>query len=238
MPKNPPAPIHIRIDTQEQWSGIPDLLAAMPQVHIEVIPLRMGDYDVVKAVYDLEHSGVTVRLLPFAPLTGHDVTPLADSYTPRTESGPDPADNLHPGETVQPWHFDDGGIKVPRPRPALGISAFWAIDDTTEQNGATEIIPGSHLWDGQYIEGALRQAALASDHGGHPHDLVGRDLELRQPVASERRDQRHVGRVAPSGHQYPPNPSPPVPGLVSVRSGWRAAQARASWCDVDRTTVR
>ena len=46
MPKHEPAPIHIRIDTQEQRSGIPALLAAMPQVHIEVIPLRMGDYDV------------------------------------------------------------------------------------------------------------------------------------------------------------------------------------------------
>ncbi len=46
MPKQPPAPIHVRVDTQEQRSGIPDLLAAMPQVHIEVIPLRMGDYDV------------------------------------------------------------------------------------------------------------------------------------------------------------------------------------------------
>src|SRR5438046_7731953 len=46
MPNQPPAPIHIRIDTQEQRSGIPDLLAAMPQVHIEVIPLRTGDYDV------------------------------------------------------------------------------------------------------------------------------------------------------------------------------------------------
>src|SRR6266566_9590777 len=46
MPKNPPAPIHIRIDTQEQRSGIPALLAAMPQVHIEVTPLHMGDYDV------------------------------------------------------------------------------------------------------------------------------------------------------------------------------------------------
>ena len=46
MPKHPPAPIHVRIDTQEQRSGIPALLAAMPQVHIEVIPLRMGDYDV------------------------------------------------------------------------------------------------------------------------------------------------------------------------------------------------
>jgi ERCC4-type nuclease len=46
MPKDPTAPIHIRIDTQEQRSGIPDLLAAMPQVHIEVLPLLMGDYDV------------------------------------------------------------------------------------------------------------------------------------------------------------------------------------------------
>src|SRR5260221_10981430 len=45
MPKTPPAPIHIRIDTQEQRSGIPALLAAMPQVHIEVTPLHMGDYD-------------------------------------------------------------------------------------------------------------------------------------------------------------------------------------------------
>jgi ERCC4-type nuclease len=46
MPSSPPEPIHIRIDSQEQRSGIPDLLAAMPQVHIEVIPLHMGDYDI------------------------------------------------------------------------------------------------------------------------------------------------------------------------------------------------
>src|SRR5437764_10574462 len=70
--------------------------------------------------------------------------------------------NLHPGETVQPWHFDDSGARIPRPRPALGISTFWAIDDTSEQNGATEIIPGSHLWDGERIEGALRQEDLAN----------------------------------------------------------------------------
>src|ERR1700756_1599504 len=61
--------------------------------------------------------------------------------------------NLHPGETVQPWHTDDGGARIPRPRPALGISTFWAIDDTTEENGATEIIPGSHVWDDLRIEG-------------------------------------------------------------------------------------
>jgi ectoine hydroxylase-related dioxygenase (phytanoyl-CoA dioxygenase family) len=80
--------------------------------------------------------------------------------------------NLHPGETVQPWHFDDSGAKIPRPRPALGISTFWAIDDTTEQNGATEIIPGSHLWDGQYIEGAVQPAHFTNeaehDEGNRP----------------------------------------------------------------------
>jgi ectoine hydroxylase-related dioxygenase (phytanoyl-CoA dioxygenase family) len=50
------------------------------------------------------------------------------------------------GETVQDWHYDDEQILVPRPRPAHGVSTFWAIDDTTEENGATEIIPRSHLW--------------------------------------------------------------------------------------------
>jgi ectoine hydroxylase-related dioxygenase (phytanoyl-CoA dioxygenase family) len=70
--------------------------------------------------------------------------------------------NLHPGETVQPWHFDDGGVKLPRPRPAFGVSAFWAIDDTTESNGSTEVIPGSHLWDEQIVDGAVKSADFAS----------------------------------------------------------------------------
>jgi ectoine hydroxylase-related dioxygenase (phytanoyl-CoA dioxygenase family) len=70
--------------------------------------------------------------------------------------------NLQPGETVQPWHFDDGGAKIPRPRPPLGVSTFWTIDDTTELNGATEIIPGSHLWDGDTIAGAVSPADFSN----------------------------------------------------------------------------
>lgn len=53
---------------------------------------------------------------------------------------------LLPGETVQDWHYDDEQIMVPRPRASYGVSAFWAISDTTVENGATEVIPGSHLW--------------------------------------------------------------------------------------------
>jgi ectoine hydroxylase-related dioxygenase (phytanoyl-CoA dioxygenase family) len=53
---------------------------------------------------------------------------------------------VHPGETPQGWHFDDGGCRVPRPRAMCGVSAIWALDEFTPENGATELIPRSHLW--------------------------------------------------------------------------------------------
>jgi len=57
--------------------------------------------------------------------------------------------NLRPGETPQQFHYDDGFYPIPRPRNAVSISTIWAIDDFTDTNGATEVIPGSHLWDGE-----------------------------------------------------------------------------------------
>ncbi len=54
---------------------------------------------------------------------------------------------LHPGETVQPWHTDDAFYDVPRPRArSLGVSVIWAVEPFTAENGATELIPGSHRW--------------------------------------------------------------------------------------------
>lgn len=69
--------------------------------------------------------------------------------------------NLHPGETAQPWHFDDSHYQWPRPRPSLGVSTFWAITDTTDSNGATEILPGSHLWPEDHIPGAIGEEDFA-----------------------------------------------------------------------------
>jgi ectoine hydroxylase-related dioxygenase (phytanoyl-CoA dioxygenase family) len=54
--------------------------------------------------------------------------------------------SLGPGETAQSVHADDSFYRQPRPRPPIGISVIGAIDDFTKANGATEIIPGSHLW--------------------------------------------------------------------------------------------
>jgi ectoine hydroxylase-related dioxygenase (phytanoyl-CoA dioxygenase family) len=54
--------------------------------------------------------------------------------------------NLLPGETAQTLHFDDSFYRVPRPRPPIGVSAIWAIDEFTAANGATQVVPGSHRW--------------------------------------------------------------------------------------------
>jgi ectoine hydroxylase-related dioxygenase (phytanoyl-CoA dioxygenase family) len=59
--------------------------------------------------------------------------------------------NVHPGETAQSLHPDDGYCGVPRPRRPFGVSAVWAIDEFTAENGATEVLPSSHLFGSEPI---------------------------------------------------------------------------------------
>lgn len=54
-----------------------------------------------------------------------------------------------PGERAQLPHHDDGFYPVPRPRPALSAATMWALDEFTEDNGGTVLLPGSHRWDGE-----------------------------------------------------------------------------------------
>jgi ectoine hydroxylase-related dioxygenase (phytanoyl-CoA dioxygenase family) len=68
--------------------------------------------------------------------------------------------NILPGEQAQLLHTDDGFYPLPRPRAALGAATIWAIDDFTADNGATDIIPGSHLWGEQIPEEADRQPVV------------------------------------------------------------------------------
>ncbi|WP_330180273.1 phytanoyl-CoA dioxygenase family protein [Nocardia sp. NBC_01503] len=61
--------------------------------------------------------------------------------------------NILPGESAQMLHTDDGFYPLPRPRRALSAATIWAIDDFTETNGATEIVPGSQDWGDELPQG-------------------------------------------------------------------------------------
>ncbi|PMY60155.1 MULTISPECIES: phytanoyl-CoA dioxygenase family protein [Pseudomonas] len=67
--------------------------------------------------------------------------------------------NILPGECAQHLHYDDAFYPMARPRPAYGAATIMALDDFTGDNGATVVIPGSHLWDGR-LPTAAEQAAV------------------------------------------------------------------------------
>jgi len=54
--------------------------------------------------------------------------------------------NIHPGETPQNFHTDASGMPNTERTAFHGVSTIWSLDEFTEDNGATELIPGSHLW--------------------------------------------------------------------------------------------
>jgi ectoine hydroxylase-related dioxygenase (phytanoyl-CoA dioxygenase family) len=55
--------------------------------------------------------------------------------------------DIGPGEAAQPLHADDQLIPLPKPHVSIICNSMWALTDFTEANGATRIIPGSHLRD-------------------------------------------------------------------------------------------
>ena len=108
------------------------------------------------------HSERVYALLAKAPsiatLVEHPaVLALADAILPKNYLLSSAlAINVHPGETAQSFHIDDapgGGPDVPRPRAPFGVSSIWALDDFTDTNGATEVIPGSHRWPAERTAG-------------------------------------------------------------------------------------
>jgi hypothetical protein len=62
---------------------------------------------------------------------------------------------IDPGEVAQPIHADDMLIPLDKPHRPIVCNSMWALTDFTDANGATRLVPGSHLktnpdYGGQY----------------------------------------------------------------------------------------
>ncbi|MEX2625694.1 MAG: phytanoyl-CoA dioxygenase family protein [Ilumatobacteraceae bacterium] len=54
---------------------------------------------------------------------------------------------IGPGESAQPIHADDQVMPLAKPHAPTVCNTMWALTEFTEANGATRLVPGSHLAD-------------------------------------------------------------------------------------------
>jgi ectoine hydroxylase-related dioxygenase (phytanoyl-CoA dioxygenase family) len=113
------------------------------------------EFGIVPAMNEFEgdHTVRIYNLLALGKL--YETIPVHENVLPVVERVLDPgclvsslsSISIDPGETAQPIHADDQLIPLPKPHVATVCNTMWALTDFTEANGATRIIPGSHLRD-------------------------------------------------------------------------------------------
>ncbi len=97
---------------------------------------------------------------------------------------------IGPDETPQPIHADDQLIPLPKPHVPIICNTMWAITDFTDENGATRLVPGTHLADHSPDLGARYETIPAVMSKGSVLVWVG---SLWHGGGANRTDTRRVG---------------------------------------------
>ena len=129
----------------------PELLDAL---HRDLRDLeRFFEVEPAANSFEGHHTLRLYNLLAFGRI--FEQVPVHANVLPIVESVLDPgclisslsSISIEPGETAQPIHADDQLIPIPKPHPPTVCNSMWALTDFTEANGATRLVPGTHLAD-------------------------------------------------------------------------------------------
>jgi ectoine hydroxylase-related dioxygenase (phytanoyl-CoA dioxygenase family) len=136
------------------------------------------------------------NLLAFGAL--YEQVPVHPEVLPVVEAVLDPgclvsslsSISILPGERAQPIHADDQLIPLPKPHVPTVCNTMWALTDFTEANGATRLVPGSHLLDHSPDYGAEYDSIAAEMAKGSVLVWVG---SLWHGGGANTTDERRVG---------------------------------------------
>ena len=94
----------------------------------------------------LKKSGVSLHMLMNKPVLASMQHQLG-LYCERFQLNLTQAIRIYPGERAQFLHRDDELFPCKGFQGELMSNALWALDDFTIENGATQLVPGSHKWE-------------------------------------------------------------------------------------------
>ena len=96
---------------------------------------------------------------------------------------------IDPGEVAQPIHADDMVIPLSKPHIPIVCNSMWALTDFTDANGATRLVPGSHVKDNPVYGGTYETIPAEMKKGS----VLIWDGALWHGGGANRTDSRRTG---------------------------------------------
>jgi len=142
----------------------PDVLAVMRDALASSLDAELYGRNDFEGHRTQRVYSLVARAPIFADLVEHPpVLALCDAFLePNYLLTASQAIRILPGETPQPFHTDDTFYRIARPREAVSLSFIFAVDPFTTENGATQVVPGSHRWGDDVVERLLAEVDFAT----------------------------------------------------------------------------
>lgn len=154
------------------------LLRQQLELNFAEIPSCNGDffgYATKRMSGVIRKSTVAQKMATLAPILGvmdHFLLQFCREYQLNLTQ----AIQIHPGEPAQIIHTDELLFPFDHPGKQAMLNCMWAVDDFTESNGATLLVPGSHKWapdrkpnDDEVVKGVMPAGSVLIYFGGLLH---------------------------------------------------------------------